>query len=104
MTVKELYEQNLESGVLVELIPFSWERTNGESKIPFTFMPNDIKNLEGNEYKKQLFSKEVVKYEVMEVRENHTFSITGRYKGKYYTKSIYIWLHDDESASAAGRA
>ena len=99
MTVLELQKQYIRPGYVVEFIPYSWERTKGEAWIPFTGLPRDMaKAKTDEEWSHLLYTKQVVKYEVISDANEPTkvFSLTGRFKGFEYRITIAVWMHDAE--------
>ena len=106
MTVPELQIKYAKPGMTLEIIPYSIEKTLGESWIPFTGMPKDLENLDDVEYSRRLNTKEVVKYESISNGDEPTkvFSLTGRFKGYQYRITIAVWMHDAEMSQDSVRA
>ena len=96
MIVAELMEKYRQKGVRLELIPYSWEKTNGEKRIPFTFIPDDLKSLYGYMYEKHLMAKTVVKFEIGKTDKVYDLNQKGELIGSHLQKDIFLWLHDQE--------
>lgn len=99
MTVPELRAMYAKPGFDVEFIPYSWEKTKGESWIPFTGQPKDLEwAKDDKDYSRLLNTKEVVKYEVINDASEpaKVFSLTGRFKGYQWKITIAVWMHDRE--------